>query len=297
MARARSGASATPPPAEVYTGFALSVLGAIATVAGTIERFGLKGACLWGALVLLTATLIVGSRHWHFRLPWNLGQRFAAYFPSSSPTRWFIAATIAFLALALGLHVFDIGKAYFWRVDFTLDHTKLPIDRTAFGLSEFLPTLSEDLGTQQARERAALLPWLRWIAQGANQPENREPPPGSDKDESLTPQQYSLVYLASTPFGSRYKDLHLTLSFVEAVSIDDASAFLVSGFDEPPWWKGTWRQMFVYNQTSKKALGILATNPNPGERLVVFVRITPEEGDDFPAVDQLVPFHAFEVHR
>lgn len=105
-----------------------------------------------------------------------------------------------------------------------------------------------------------------------------------------------LICVVSVPFTRNYDDAHFSLSVDNRVTVLETAAFLVSGIDTTPWWKPEWRQMVVIKRSGATAVDVIATKPNRGERLILFMTVETDE-EELPAKDRLIPSSIFEVYK
>lgn len=143
----------------------IAVLGAVGTLYSTFRDFGLVGALLWLAFGSLALYLLVSARRWPMlcSLKWRRRWRFLV----RTPVDYFFLRSLGVFALAAVI-VWASGKGQlrFNRAEFAHHNRFLAIGDVDFGSNYFAEPESEELGSQQARERKEMIEWIQWMVAG-----------------------------------------------------------------------------------------------------------------------------------
>lgn len=292
------------PHNDLWNAFAdvfIALLGALGTFFFVFDRFGVAGALFVIGLFLFIACCVHSVRRRGIPLPRKLGARLSDWASGSDRTsRVLLGLCLLSWLVAVSIWGYGIADVRFFRREFTLFHDHIALANVDDARQAFDSKNNSQSHTQRSAEEEAMFTWVGWMIGGANRTFLDV---GKDNEEREIHQQ--LFYVESQPFDGRYTHINSFASVAEGVKIVDGVAFLfdpVSGMDSESetsrWSKPAWRQMFLeVEKKFQRTAKITVSNPNPGDRLVLFLRLEPDDGKTFPMKEQIIPSHEIGVRR
>ncbi|WP_145378077.1 hypothetical protein [Symmachiella dynata] len=277
------------------------LLGAIGAFFFVFDRFGGLGGQLILSAFLFFSFLFRSLRQGRFRPNWRWYRCLASHFNRDDLANrvLLILAMISLLA-ALICWIWGVAELRMFRRQYTLNHDHIALAKVDTARRVFGPESGAASKTQQAAEFDAMSTWVRWMYEGAEREVQV-----SDKNGDTYSAKQDLYFIESEPFEDRYTDInafvkvHHTLQIVEGVAfLMDPVPGVMQESSMTRWSKPAWRQMYLnVEQQSKESANFIVSCPNPGDRLVLFLRLEPKKGEKFPGNEQIIPSKEIGVRK